>query len=65
MLLTVGFGLGYVKALYDVPAIQDNLVTLIQLLKDESKERSERAETADNTDENDNAGNTSQGETPS
>lgn len=55
LLLTVGFGLGYAKALYDVPAIQDNLVTVIGLLKDEAKERAARAEKTDNEE---------QGETP-
>lgn len=52
LLLTIGFGLGYVKALHDVPAIQDGLVTAIGLLKDEAKAR------ADKTD------NEEQGENP-
>lgn len=53
LLLTVGFGLGYAKALYDVPAIQDGLITVIELLKEE------RAARSDNEDNNDEQGETS------
>ena len=57
LLLTVGFGLGYVKALHDVPAIEEGLITVIGLLKDEAKVRAERADNINNIDD------TPQGET--
>lgn len=51
--LTVGFGLGYVKALHDVPAIEDGLITVIELLKG-VKERVERADKIDNEEQGEN-----------
>lgn len=57
LIFGVGFGLGYAKAMHDMPDIQENLVTIIQLLKEEARVRQERAQTIKETDQ--------QGETPS
>ena len=47
LILAVGFGLGYGKALYDMPDIRDGVLIVIQLLKETNEELKAKEEQKD------------------